>query len=69
MSIRAPERYGEDTPVRVEGRIVGGNAGCGDGEALSDHTKGRVQVSRAKAAFGGELVGLADLLGVKDVQI
>jgi hypothetical protein len=30
---RACERYGEDAPIGVEGRIVGGDAGRGDGEA------------------------------------
>ena len=37
----ACERDGEDAPVSVEGRIVGGHADRSDGEALSDHTEGR----------------------------
>ena len=39
---RACERHGEYAPVRVEGRVVGGDAARGDGEVLSDHAEGRL---------------------------
>ena len=39
---RSCEGHGEDAPIGVEDRIVGGDAGRREGEALSDHTEGRL---------------------------
>src|SRR5918993_3776764 len=66
---RARDGRAQDPSVGVEGRVVGRHSGRGDGEPLPNHAERCLELLCVRAAFGGELVGLADLLGVEDIKV